>query len=84
MSTESLIEILRAHLAKEGLVFCRYADTQFALIGMKETVALQELAELVKDALSVGPWIEDGKCNGRVTQEIPAETVQMLRALSVS
>lgn len=61
MTTESLVEILRAHLTREGLTLCRMADTKRPLDGMQEIAALREIVSLVEDLggdLGVEPLVE--------------------------
>lgn len=59
MSYEAAIAILKAHLAKEGLVLCKANDTQFALDGLKECEALRQIVELVEDTGAVNEWGSD-------------------------
>ncbi len=76
MSPESTIDVLRAHLAREGLTLCRNADTTFPLDGVREVEALREIAVLVHDTGRVSPrdeWSEGP------TKEIPVATLDALR-----
>jgi hypothetical protein len=58
VTAESLVTLVRAHLAKEGLVICKANDTQFPLDGLKEHQALRGLVELVEDARDLAEWDE--------------------------
>lgn len=59
MKTESVEELLRAHLTKEGLVLCRSVDVNRYLDGMHEAYALRNLALLVQD-VNQTPGVDQG------------------------
>jgi hypothetical protein len=58
VTTASIVEVLKAHLAKEGLVLCKLNDTQFPLDGFKENDALTHIVEVVDDAQAVAEWVD--------------------------
>lgn len=83
MSTESITEILRAFLAKEGVVLCRplaHESNLVPLDGVKELTILREVAILVEDAKSIG-GVEEW--DDVPTKEIPQATLRMLRHQAV-
>lgn len=80
-SPESLVDLIRAHLKREGLVLCS-SYTGAPVDGEREAMALREIGVLVQDADRTAPapesWDDD------VTAPLPRATIQHLRALSVS
>lgn len=72
--TNATIEVLRAHLLKEGLAICKSSDTSFPLDGFKETEVLREIVSIIEDTVvvDVDSW-DDQK-----TQPIPAAVMQAL------
>lgn len=78
MSVESMIEIVKAHLKKEGLVLCRTNDTQFALDGEKENQAVRDLVELQLDTVELEAEWDDA----HQTTPVPPEVVAALAKAS--
>ncbi len=74
MTKPALIDVIKAHLNKEGLVLCRPNDTTFPLDGFKETQALASIVELVEDTQAILEWDEDN------TTPMPKELLAQLRA----
>lgn len=68
-----MIDAIREYLAQENLVLCRSNDTQFAIDGVREVEVLHAITQAIVDT-----WDDD------VTVEIPASTIDHLRALSVA
>lgn len=75
MTTASLTELLRAHLAKEGLVLCKAADTQFALDGVREIEALAGMVELVDDTRGIVAEWEDTNTTRPIPSDILASAI---------
>lgn len=77
MSIESMVEILRAFLNKEGYVLCKASDTQWGLDGLREVEALREIVSLIDDAREAEYWGKDAR-----TPVIPLGVTEALKALS--
>ena len=74
MTTESKIEILRAHLSREGLTIVQAAGC-LPVDGMAEFDALRSIVDVLEDADAVAEW-EDAST--KKTRELPMEVLVAL------
>lgn len=71
MTTESRIEILRAHLARRGIHLSDASGT--LMLGKSETTALREIAELLED-------VDVSEFDDAPTKPIPKSLLMNLQA----
>lgn len=74
MTTESKIDILRAHLSKEGLAIVQ-ANGCLPVDGMSESVVLRGIVDLLDDIDAVEEW-EDAST--QKTRPLPMEVLVAL------
>lgn len=76
MSNEAMIEVLKAHLAKEGLVICKAG---VPVDGFSEAEALAGVVDVLDDAQNVMEWKDD-----ETTLPVPANILVALARTAVA